>query len=303
MTQTISLDHMITTDGPATGMHFSGLIRIPDEPRPGAPMLVALHGGSYTSKYFDVDGYSLLDAAARNGITTIAIDRPEYGSSTPVSHDGSIIIHNAEALDHLIGELWAQHGAEKAGVVLIGHSIGSTVAVTLAGRKPTWPLLGVAVSGVTLRPDDEDDADQQPEEDPDDELVATPAKFKDFAMFGPDWALRADMPALGHDADSLTPDLELADFARTWHVLAAEEGARITVPVHIRQGEHDMFWVADQQPLDEYAALFSSSPAVDARVVSTAGHCIDFHAVGDAFQLEQLAFALTCAVPTAPAAS
>ncbi|WP_228518193.1 hypothetical protein, partial [Curtobacterium sp. VKM Ac-1376] len=72
---------------------------------------------------------------------------------------------------------------------------------------------------------------------------------------------------------------------------------------HRRLPCNRLHWVADQQPLDEYAALFSSSPSVDARIVSAAGHCIDFHAVGDAFQLDQLAFALTCAAPTAPAAA
>lgn len=303
MTTTTALEHTITTDGPATGMHFSGRVRTPDRPRPGAPLIFALHGGSYTSTYFDVPGYSLLDTAARNGITTIAVDRPEYGNSTPVSHDGSIIDRNAEALDHLIGELWAQYGNGKAGVVLIGHSIGSTVSVAIAGRHPAWPLLGIAVSGVTLRPDDEDETEQQPEAAPNDELVATPRKFKDFAMFGPEWTLRADMPALSHEADSLTPNLELADFARTWHEHAATSGARITVPVHIRQGEHDMFWVADQQPLADYAALFVAAPSVDARTVAAAGHCIDLHAVGDAFQLDQLAFALSCAAPKAPAAA
>jgi pimeloyl-ACP methyl ester carboxylesterase len=301
MTPTTFLDHTITTDGPAAHMHFSGLVRAADDPRPGAPLLIALHGGSYTSRYFDVSGYSLLDSAARNGVTTIAVDRPEYGTSTPVPHTGSIIDRNAEALDHLIGDLWAQYGADKAGVVLIGHSIGSTVTVALAGRNPAWPLLGIAISGVMLRPDDDDAADPQPGEAPEDELVATPTAFKDFAMFGPGWTLRTGMPALAHDADSLTPNLELADFARTWHSHAAVDGTAITVPVHIRQGEHDAFWVADQQPLVDYAALFTVAPSVDARVVAATGHCIDFHAVGDAFQLDQLAFALRCAAPEAPA--
>jgi hypothetical protein len=79
------------------------------------------------------------------------------------------------------------------------------------------------------------------------------------------------------------------------------DGTAITVPVHIRQGEHDAFWVADQQPLVDYAALFTVAPSVDAQVVAATGHCIDFHAVGDAFQLDQLAFALRCAAPEAPA--
>ena len=48
-----------------------------------------------------------------------------------------------------------------------------------------------------------------------------------------------------------------------------------------------------------FAAAFSGSPLVDARSFDAVGHCIEFHRLGLAFQLEQLEFALRCNV-TAP---
>ena len=48
-------------------------------PLPNAPLIVAIHGGTYTSAYFDVPGYSLLDRADASGVPIIAPDRPGYG--------------------------------------------------------------------------------------------------------------------------------------------------------------------------------------------------------------------------------
>ena len=54
------------------------------EVRPGAPLVIALHGGTYTSEYFDIPGYSLLDRAEAAGVPVIALDRPNYGGSSPL---------------------------------------------------------------------------------------------------------------------------------------------------------------------------------------------------------------------------
>ncbi|MEP7091945.1 MAG: hypothetical protein ABI776_17720, partial [Nocardioidaceae bacterium] len=49
------------------------------------PLLVALHGGTYSSAYFEVAGGplgSFLELAGRNGFAVLTIDRPGYGEST-----------------------------------------------------------------------------------------------------------------------------------------------------------------------------------------------------------------------------
>jgi pimeloyl-ACP methyl ester carboxylesterase len=292
---TIEFTHAVTSDGPAHGMTFSG--RRPAESGPVAadtPLVIALHGGTYTSVYFDVPGYSLLERASSLGIPILAIDRPSYGSSSRVDDSDSIILENAAVLDHLIGELWDAFGAGAAGIVLIGHSIGGAVTTALAARHPSWPLLGIAVSGCLL---------QVPPESggawaalPELYLVELPGEVKDFVMFGPDWTYGEAMPAASHVADSPVPKTELLDITSTWIDRVRATAAQVTVPVHSRQGEFDRLWITDAQQVADFGAIFSAAPLVDASLVRHAGHCIDFHRSSRAFQLEQLAFALACCI-------
>ena len=67
--------------------NVSGLRRDVQWDSDGTPLVMAVHGGSYTSAYFDLPGHSLLDRAAVNRIPIIALDRPGYGS-TPILATG-----------------------------------------------------------------------------------------------------------------------------------------------------------------------------------------------------------------------
>jgi pimeloyl-ACP methyl ester carboxylesterase len=287
--------HTVASDGAARGMTFSGRKLGPDGPvAADTPLVIALHGGTYTSAYFDVPGYSLLDRAGSLGIPVLAIDRPAYGGSTRVEDTDSIILKNAEVLEHLIGELWGTSGAGTAGIVLLGHSIGGAVATALAARHPSWPLLGIAVSGCLLQvpPESADAWAALPPE----YLVDMPGEVKDFVMFGPDWTHSEAMPEASHVAGSPVPKAELIDITSSWIGRVRSTAAQVTVPVHSRQGEFDHLWISDEQQVADFGAAFTAAPLVDAQQFRNAGHCIDFHRGGRAFQLEQLAFALTCSI-------
>jgi pimeloyl-ACP methyl ester carboxylesterase len=290
MSDSAEITHTVSTDGPAKGMTFS-MRRRPDSPvTEGAPLVVALPGGTYTSVYFDVPGQSLLDTAETIGVPVIAVDRPGYRGSTKVETDGSIILRNAEVLDHLIGELWEAYGSGMPGVVVIGHSIGGAITIAIAARHPAWPLLGIAISGCLV---------QVPPESggawaalPDLEFVELPGQVKDLVMYGPDWTHTAKMPGGGHAADAPVPKAELLDITGAWIEHMREVAAEVRVPVHSRQGEFDRLWITDDAQVAEFKAAFRNAPWVDARLLPNAGHCIDFHWAARAFQLEQLAFAL-----------
>lgn len=287
--------HTVSTPGPADGMTFTGLRRLAGGPiGPDRPLVVALHGGTYTSTYFDVPGYSLLDHAEYLGVPVIAIDRPGYRGSTPVPPGESIILGNAEVLDHLVGELWTTYGAGTAGVVLIGHSIGGATVSALAARRPSWPLLGIAISGCLLEVPAESGAAWAAL--PDLPIVELPGEVKDFVMFGPAWTLREGMPEASHVADAPVPKAELLDITGAWIERMRSILPQIEVPVHARQGEFDHLWVTDADQVEQFGEAFAAAPSVDARLVRSAGHCIDFHRLGAAFQLEQLAFALSCCI-------
>src|ERR1700722_7904215 len=135
-----------------SGLRVTGIATGPGPP--DTPLLVCLPGGSYTARYFDVPGFSLLDAAEANGFTAIALDRPGYGGSDPLPAHERTFARSAGVLDEAIAALWAEHGAGHPGVVVISHSIGSAITVHLAARQPAWPLLGIALhGGNTVSPD------------------------------------------------------------------------------------------------------------------------------------------------------
>jgi pimeloyl-ACP methyl ester carboxylesterase len=256
------------------------------------PLVVAIHGGSYSSAYFDVPGYSLLDRAAANGIPILAPDRAGYGSSPPLPPEGATIRGHAKALTPFLRAAWDRHGAGTKGIVLIGHSIGGAIAATIASDAGDLPLIGLAVSGVGLRTPPEHKP--QWESLPDTPLVDMPPALKDQLMFGPPGSFDAAMPAASHVANAPAPRAELIDIVGTWHLNVHEILARITVPVHYRQGEFDHLWIVDQDEVSGFGRALSGSARVDAAMIKGTGHCMDFHRVGAAFQLQQLGFALQC---------
>ena len=187
----------------------------------------------------------------------IAVDRPGYGSSTPVEPGESIILRNAEVLEHVVGELWQAYGAGTPGVVLIGHSIGGACVLALAARHPSWPLLGIAVSGCLVRV--ALGSGEAWAALPDQEFVDLPGQIKDHVMFGPAWTHTPAMPTAGHVADAPVPKAELLDITGAWPGRLCEVAAGIRVPVHSRQGEFDHLWVSDDADVTEFRSAFTAA--------------------------------------------
>lgn len=276
------------------GRSFSGRSNLTGLDRaPSSPLVVALHGGTYTSQYFDLPGYSLLERATDRGIPVIAIDRPNYVDSSPLDSDDPIITANAHVIDGAIGSLWEEYGAETTGVVLVAHSIGAAIATTIAANQPSWPLLGLAISGCLVRVPQESRAAW--ESLPPDPMVDLPVPMKDQVMFGPDGTYASDMPAASYPSNTLVPKAELLDVTGGWIERRAEVCAKVTVPVFHRQGEYDALWITNQDEIDEFIAGFCAAPAVDSALELGSGHCIDFHLPAEGFHTAQLAFVAGCA--------
>ncbi|HVR91934.1 MAG TPA: alpha/beta hydrolase [Novosphingobium sp.] len=275
---------------------YSGRSRLPDcRIARALPLVVALHGGTYTSAYFDIPGFSLLDRAEANGIPIIAIDRPGYGLTSPLPPTDATIDGQAAHLIPALEQLWDRFGADSAGIVLIGHSIGGAIAATIASHAGQLPLIGLAISGVGLRTP----SAHRPmwEALPDLPQVEMPLAIKDDVMFGPPGSFDATlMPTASHIANASAPKAELVAIVSSWQDTVEATLSRIDVPVHYRQAENDKLWIVDEDQITGFAAALTESPRVDAEMISSTGHCMDFHHISAALQLQQLGFALQCAI-------
>ncbi len=272
---------------------FSGLVREPKVPVGDMPLIVAIHGGSYTSTYFDVPGYSLLDRAAAAGARIVVPDRNGYGATPILPTSATSIADHATTLVAELDDAWQRHGAGCRGIVLIGHSIGGAIAARIAAAPGTLPIIGLALSGVGLRTP----ADHRPmwAALPDAPFAELPAPLKDQVMFGPDGSFAAPMPGASHVADAPALRAELIDIVSRWQDEVHDVLGAIAVPVHYRQGEFDRLWIVDEHEVAGFAAALKRAPRVDAAMMRGTGHCMDFHRIGAAFQTQQLGFALQCA--------
>lgn len=271
---------------------LSGRTRItPGAPAANMPLVVAIHGGTYSSAYFDLPGFSLLARAAALSIPILAIDRPGHGA-TPLISDQRMAAQ-ARHLTPLLRTLWERYGAGTSGIALIAHSIGAGIAAMIASEPCDLPLIGLAVSGIGLRAPPE----HRPMWNalPDTPHVDVPGEIKDEVMFGPPGSFGPSMPEASHAADVPAVRAELVDIVSTWQDVVHGVLARIEVPVHYRQAECDKLWIVDEGEVERFGAALTGAQSVDAAMVRGTGHCMDFHAISAALHQQQLGFALQCA--------
>ncbi|MFI7277348.1 alpha/beta fold hydrolase [Streptomyces sp. NPDC049879] len=276
------------------GHTISALTAGPARPT-GKPLIAALHGGTYTARYFDVAGASagsFLDVATAHGHRVVAFDRPGYGGSTPLDPDANTFSRHVELLGGALAQAAARFGADS--VLLVGHSIGGMLALMIAAADPGLPLIGVSATGMgAVIPSG--GAAEALGALPPDLTVDLPYEERDKVMFGPAHTFGAEGLRQARDSYAPVPVRELIQ-APAWpkeHLPAV--APRVRVPVHNALAEFDALWSSGQENVDRFAALFTAAPFVDASVARGTGHCIDHHTLGIALHLRQLAFAEECA--------
>ncbi|MFJ4340664.1 alpha/beta hydrolase [Streptomyces sp. NPDC088915] len=261
----------------------------------GKPLIAALHGGTYTARYFDVAGApegSFLDVAVAHGYPVVAFDRPGYGGSTALEPDANTFARHVELLSGALAQAVERLGAD--GVFLVGHSIGGMIALMIAASEPDIPLIGVSATGMgAVIPSG--GAAEALGSLPADATVDLPHEERDKVMFGPGHTFRAEGLRQARDSYAPVPVRELVQAPRWPKEHLPALAPKVRVPVHNALAEFDALWSSGPENVARFAALFTAAPFVDASVARGTGHCIDHHTLGFATHLRQLAFAEECA--------
>jgi pimeloyl-ACP methyl ester carboxylesterase len=260
------------------------------------PLIAALHGGTYTARYFDVAGSAqptFIDLAAAGGFAVVSFDRPGYGGSTALDPADNTFDRHARMLADAIAQ--AARRVSAGSVFLVGHSIGGMIALMIAAGELDFTLVGASVTGMgaVIRPAGPAQALASL---PADATIDLPYDQRDQVMFGPAFTHSPDGVAAAHAAYAPVPVMELIQAPQWPDEHLPGLAPRVRVPVHNALAEFDALWDSTPANVEQFAKLLTAAPVVDASIARSTGHSIDHHTLGHALHLRQLAFAEECAL-------
>ncbi|PQE00149.1 alpha/beta hydrolase [Mycobacterium sp. EPG1] len=232
-------------------------------PRPRA-IILAVHGGATSAAYFDCPGrpdLSLLRIAAAAGFTTIALDRPGYGSSAVYADEfadpARRVASAAGAVDKILGD-----GDRGAGLFIVGHSAGCELTLRMATARDD--VIGVELAGTGLR-----------------YTPTAKAIIRDATVTSRPGGLRDLLwePADLYPAEVLTGALSAPGVRYEGEVTAhwarrdfPALAARLSAPVQFSVAEHEKVWECDSDALAAIAGLFTASGRVAVNEMAGSGH-------------------------------
>ena len=260
----------------------------------GKPLIAALHGGTYTGHYFDVDGSghgSFMDTAASQGYPVMSFDRPGYGGSFALTPESNTFQRHAELMADAIAQAARRVSAES--VVLVAHSVGGMIALMIAAGEVDFRLIGASVTGMgaTIRAGGPAYALASL---PPDATVELPYDQRDQVLFGPPGTHTPGEVEAAHASYAPVPVKELIQ-APAWPEQHLPDLApRIRIPVHNALAEYDALWDSTPDNVERFAKMLTGAPFVEAGIARSTGHSIDHHTLGHALHLRQLAFAQEC---------
>ncbi|TQN63990.1 hypothetical protein CSHISOI_11432, partial [Colletotrichum shisoi] len=250
------------------------------------PLLVGLHGGCFSSAYFDVDDHSARHVSAATGVPFVAIDRPGYMDTSPVEaipetssfhQEWGTFLHRS-----ILPALWDEFGVPNgcSSIALHCHSLGAPggcVAAALHGGEasPAYPLAAVTISGFGNAASNLRTRDFTPPDDPPPRTISFPHHVKDALMFPPG---TADPAVLAQTSrlDRPMPYREMADMRSRWLATWRDRFAgRIRAPVLVALAGRDGLWLTGDEDLREYAAAFTGSRRVEGSVIPGAPHNLE----------------------------
>lgn len=216
------------------------------------------------------------------GFDVLLVDRPGYGDSAPPQTANPI----REAANLLPGHLAPIMASRvSSDLVVIGHSIGGAVALTLAAQA-RLKIRSVAVSGIGRTPSDAALAWLVAQAKLTRPNLEPPSEF----FFGPEGTYDWRGPiALRKVVEAWRPD-ELRDVRTDWPARFDAVASVIHVPVAFHLAEHEQIWRAAAQDVTDAAGRFTRAPYIESGVLPDGGHLYEIHKRGAELVALQLAF-------------
>ena len=277
------------------------------------PLMVALHGGSYTSSYFTAGGAnSALKIAERLGVPLIALDRPGYRDSTPLHPipKGSTFLQEEGRYLHesILPAIWRAYSSitDATTIVILAHSLASPSAIIAAAlhardAQPDYRYDGLIMSGWgTLNARPPEAASHMINTLTVNGRINWPLEHKDGPMFGgtpEELALRVapEILALTADLDHSMSRGEIEDGTFTWPGYWRGYAKDVKCPIMYSMAEHDALWVTTKETVADFAGAFSESRRVESGVVLEAPHCMELSYWGVVWVARCVGFAGECA--------
>ena len=268
------------------------------------PLIVALHGGTHSARYYDLDAKNSASLAS-NGLQVpfVAVNRPGYLDSTPfdpIPEGSSQTEQSGEWLhQHILPAIWTEYGEPQSCncIILHCHSLGTPGAVIAAAKhaaeaEHAYPLGGIIFSGfgtrVTPPPRTFKDGDTH---------LKLPLEAKFSIMIPPGTADPDVYKGFEHaELNNDMPVVELTDTFTVWLPRWRTEWAsKIKVPVMIGIAELDGLWEGTIEHVQEIASAFSGSTRVDGSLMGGAPHNVETSYWSQGWFARGFGFALECA--------
>ncbi len=265
---------------------MSALVAEVPEPR---AVIVAIHGGATSSRYFDCPGQprlSLLRMAASQGYTAMALDRPGYGASALYQDEMSDPDRRVElafgVVDKIVG---VDRGA---GVFVMAHSAGCELGLRMAVDERRHDVLGVEVAGTGLRYHPEAKAVISQAT-----TTSRPAGLRDL-LWQPTDLYPAEVLTGTLSAQGAAYEAEAtAHWARRDFPAIA---ARVKVPVQFSIADHEGVWESTAASVADIAAAFTSAARVTVNEMADSGHNLSVGLTAETYHQRVLSFVDECLV-------
>ncbi|MCJ1484289.1 hypothetical protein MMC06_004457 [Schaereria dolodes] len=298
------------------GGRVTGLLTFPKAdpsiPSSHLPLIVAIHGGAYSSSYFFADSeHSALPFSIARGIPLIAINRPGYKDSTPlpsVPSDSSFIREEGKYLhNYVLPAIWKKYAVllGVSSIVLHMHSFGALGAVIAAAlytdevKRKTYSLAGLVISGIGTTGQQPDEAVRRllAKKPP---RAALPCGNGDTTMLQTSRERVLDSDSIGREtSDSKTSFAEAYDARELWVDYWMDYATRVGVPVMYALTEMEKYCEQSKGYTQKLAAVFERNYKAERSSIVGAPQATELNYMSKGWYGRVFGFAIECGVAEA----